>query len=91
MILGDALVRPGQRTRLEALRTRGLEAIQIACGAAAMLGIAALIEAFWSPAPIPAVLKYSVGGLLWVLVFLYLSVAGRGGVTNRSSSRRQGE
>lgn len=77
LVLGDALVHPGQRTRLEALRVRGLEAVQLAGGAAAMLVIAALIEAFWSPAPIPAMWKYTVGSILWLLVAVYLGIAGR--------------
>lgn len=77
LMLGDALVHPGQRDSLDALRTRGLEAVQIACGAAVMLVVAAIIEAFWSPAPIPDVMKYTGGGLLWLLVILYLSIAGR--------------
>jgi uncharacterized membrane protein SpoIIM required for sporulation len=76
LMLGNALIHPGQRTRLEALRVRGLEAVQIAGGAAAMLAVAALIEGFWSPAPIPSFVKYAVGGLLWVLVIVYLATAG---------------
>jgi uncharacterized membrane protein SpoIIM required for sporulation len=76
LMLGNALIHPGQRTRLESLRIRGLEAIQIAGGAAAMLAVAALIEGFWSPAAIPNVVKYAVGGLLWVLVIVYLATAG---------------
>lgn len=78
LMLGDALVHPGNRTRLEALRVLGLEAVQIASGAAVMLVIAALIEAFWSPAPIPAVFKFIAGACLWSLVFAYLGLAGRG-------------
>jgi len=77
LMIGDALIHPGQRTRLESLRHRGLEAIQIACGAGAMLVVAAMIEAFWSPSNIPAAVKYSVGSVLWVLVFVYLTTAGR--------------
>jgi len=77
LMLGGALVHPGQRSRLEALRVRGLEAIQIACGAAAMLAVAALIEAFWSPSAIPNAVKYAVGGMMWLLVVVYLSTAGR--------------
>lgn len=76
LMIGDAALHPGNRTRLEALRVRGLEAVQIAAGAAVMLVIAAMIEAFWSPAPIPAVLKYTVGGVLWCLVALYLLLSG---------------
>ena len=45
-------------------------------GAAVMLVIAAMIEAFWSPAPLPASLKYAVGGGLWCLVALYLALSG---------------
>jgi hypothetical protein len=43
-----------------------------------MLVIAALIEGFWSPAPIPSIFKYVAGAVLWTLVILYLSLAGRG-------------
>lgn len=78
LMLGDSLLRPGQRSRIESLRVRGLEAIRIACGAAVMLMIAALIEAFWSPSDVPNALKYSIGGLLWLLVIVYLTTAGRG-------------
>lgn len=77
LMLGDAMIRPGRRTRIESLRHRGLEAIQVACGSAAMLMVAAMIEAFWSPSNVPNVLKYSMGGALWLLVFLYLFLAGR--------------
>ncbi|MGQ0634167.1 MAG: stage II sporulation protein M [Planctomycetaceae bacterium] len=77
LMLGDALLHPGQRTRLESLRDRGLEAVQIASGAAAMLVIAAVIEAFWSPASVPVAAKYAVGAVFWVLVVVYLATAGR--------------
>jgi uncharacterized membrane protein SpoIIM required for sporulation len=76
LMLGNALIHPGQRSRLEALRTRGREAIQVAAGAAAMIMVAALIEAFWSPSAIPNLLKYSVGAALWLVVIIYLSTAG---------------
>jgi uncharacterized membrane protein SpoIIM required for sporulation len=77
LMLGDSLLRPGQRTRIESLRVRGIESVQIACGAAVMLMVAALIEAFWSPSSVPNELKYAIGALLWVLVFVYLATAGR--------------
>ncbi|MEX0703270.1 MAG: stage II sporulation protein M [Planctomycetales bacterium] len=78
LMLGDALVRPGARTRFESLKVRGFDAVKIAAGAAAMLVVAAGIEAFWSPSGAPVTAKYVVGGLLWITVFLYLGVAGRG-------------
>lgn len=77
LLLGDAWAHPGQRTRLESLRVQGMEAVQIAGGAAVMLVIAAMIEAFWSPAPFPSLVKFVVGGLLWVAVALYLTLSGR--------------
>jgi uncharacterized membrane protein SpoIIM required for sporulation len=77
LMLGNAVIHPGQRTRLENLQVRGREAIQIAGGAVVMLLIAALVEAFWSSAAIPTAVKYSVGALLWLLVALYLSLVGR--------------
>jgi len=76
-MLGHALLHPGQRTRLEALKHQGKDALIIGAGAAAMLVVAALIEAFWSPAPIPAALKYTVGAALWLWVMIYLMFSGR--------------
>lgn len=78
LLLGDSLIHPAGRTRLESLRHRGLEAVQLAAGAAALLVVAALIEAFWSPAPISQVVKYSGAGVLWVVIALYLGLAGAG-------------
>jgi hypothetical protein len=46
-------------------------------GAGAMLAVAALLEAFWSPAPLPSIVKYIGGGVLWLVVFVYLAFAGR--------------
>ncbi|WP_417380314.1 stage II sporulation protein M [Gimesia sp.] len=76
LILGNAIIHPGQRTRFQSLQVRGLEAVQIAGGAAAMLVMAAMIEAFWSPADFPDSVKYVVGSGLWLIVFLYLAFAG---------------
>lgn len=78
LMLGNALLHPGQRTRLESLRVRGLESVQIAAGAAVMLAIAAAVEAFWSPSGVPSILKYIVGTLFWGLVLAYFALAGRG-------------
>jgi uncharacterized membrane protein SpoIIM required for sporulation len=81
LILGHSLVHPGPFTRRQALLRRGLVGIKLAMGAGAMLGVAALIEAFWSPSGAPTLAKYIVGSMLWVLVILYLSLAGRGAHT----------
>jgi uncharacterized membrane protein SpoIIM required for sporulation len=77
MRLGLALVAPGPRTRLSAVRAAAGQSLPIISGAALMLVIAAGIEAFWSPRVLPLALKLSVGGALWTLVALWLSLAGR--------------
>ena len=87
LMLGDALLHPGRRSRVGSLIVRGREAIQIAAGAAAMLLIAAGLEAFWSPAPIAPAVKYAVGGTLWVAVFAWLLLAGRGVGEGRSGGK----
>ncbi|MEJ2309429.1 MAG: stage II sporulation protein M [Gammaproteobacteria bacterium] len=77
LLLGKAIVAPGNYSRLEALRRNAKEAIVLVSGAACMFVIAALIEAFWSPLPVDASLKYGVGALLWLLVGCYLYFTGR--------------
>lgn len=77
--MGYALVRTEGLTRLASLRAQGPALARLALGAAAMLAIAAAIEGFWSPSSVPYVVKWSVAGGLWLLVMVYLCVAGRKG------------
>ena len=77
LVIGHSIVHPGRYTRWDALRIRGLVGVKLALGAGGMLLVAALIEGFWSPSGIPNEVKYAVGALLWVLVIIYLSFAGR--------------
>jgi uncharacterized membrane protein SpoIIM required for sporulation len=77
MRLGLAIVAPGARTRLAALRAAARESLPIISGAALMLLIAAGIEAFWSPRRLAPELKYGVGASLWALVATWLGVSGR--------------
>jgi len=76
--LGDALLAPGPRTRLDALRVAAGRAMTIVYGVIAMLLVAAALEAFWSAkAGVPATVKLGVGVALWTLVLGYLLLAGR--------------
>lgn len=76
--IGMALIDPGPTTRSAALRTSGRDAVQIVLGAAAMMLIAAFIEAFWSSkASLPIAVKVGVGAMLWLVVLSYLFFAGR--------------
>jgi len=77
MRLGLALLAPGPRSRVAALRAAALSSLPIIAGAGLMLVIAAGIEAFWSPRLVPAQWKYAVGAALWLLVALWLGLAGR--------------
>jgi len=76
--LGHALLAPGRRTRLEALKHAAGDAIVVVYGVIGMLVLAAAIEAFWSSARwvLPWV-KYTVGALCWALVAAYLGWQGK--------------
>jgi len=76
--MGWALVAPGRRTRLMALRKAVAEGLPLICGAALMDVMAATLEAFWSSsALVPHAVKYGAGALLWTAVMAYFLFAGR--------------
>ncbi len=81
LVLAHAIIAPGNRTRLESLRERGMVAVKIALGAAAMLFVAAMIEGFWSASPLPNMVKYVAAAFLWLVVIADLALAGRGAET----------
>jgi len=72
MLLGWALVRPGRRTRREALRRAAHDVIVLVVGAACMLVVAALFETFVAPLPVPNAVKYAIGGMNALLLCLYV-------------------
>ena len=70
--LGHAMLLPGRQTRVEALRSAGRDTSVIITGVAAMLLIAAAIEAFWSSAPwISPLGKYIGAAFCWSLVLFF--------------------
>jgi uncharacterized membrane protein SpoIIM required for sporulation len=76
--IGHSLLIPGRLGRRQALVIAAREAIVIVYGVAAMLLVAAAIEAFWSSAVwVPPVMKYSVAALCWISVIGYLTLQGR--------------
>lgn len=78
LMLGHALIAPGQLRRSEALRIKARIAVKIIYGATLFLIIAAMLEAFWSSSSvIPAAVKYAVATLFWGGVALYLLRAGK--------------
>lgn len=77
--LAEALLIPGRKSRLLALRDNSQKAIKIVYGAATLFIMAAFVEAFWSSQVwIPVMVKYAVGISLWLLVISYFTFAGRG-------------
>ncbi|HET7545465.1 MAG TPA: stage II sporulation protein M [Polyangiaceae bacterium] len=77
LCMGAALIVTEGYTRLGSLRRRAPELALLALGAAAMLFIAALIEAFWSPSSLPEQVKFGFSALGWCSVFGFLALAGR--------------
>ena len=76
--LGNALVRPGRLTRVEALKQASKVSMQLIYGVILMLVIAAFLEAFWSSkGAIDPTIKFSVGAGLWSFVLVYFLFAGR--------------
>jgi uncharacterized membrane protein SpoIIM required for sporulation len=77
LVLAYAIVNPGRYPRGIALRNAGKEALKLILGVAAMLVIAGLIEAFFSPLNIPEEIRLGVASLEAPLLFGYLFLAGR--------------
>jgi uncharacterized membrane protein SpoIIM required for sporulation len=72
MRIGRAVLLPGRLPRLEALQTAARETSFIMFGAAVMLLIAAVLEAFWSSAAwVAPTAKYSCAAICWILVLLF--------------------
>ncbi|MCM8534006.1 MAG: stage II sporulation protein M [Lentisphaeraceae bacterium] len=79
MKMGFALIRPGNLTRLAALKKASLTGVKMLYGTAFMTFSAAFIEAFWSSnVSISDNTKYIFGATFWLLVILYFTFAGRG-------------
>jgi uncharacterized membrane protein SpoIIM required for sporulation len=77
LLVGTALIMPGDLTRADALKTRGMEAVRLMLGVAVLLVIAGIIEGFISPAPIDPRIKYSVAAVTGVALYSYLLFVGR--------------
>jgi uncharacterized membrane protein SpoIIM required for sporulation len=76
LLIGSAMLMPGDLTRADALRTRGMEAVRLMMGVALLLVVAGLIEGFVSPAPIDPRIKYSVAAITGVALYAYLLFVG---------------
>jgi uncharacterized membrane protein SpoIIM required for sporulation len=77
LLIGSALVMPGDLSRADALKSRGKDAVRLMMGVAVLLVVAGIIEGFISPAPISAKIKFSIGGITGLALYSYLLLAGR--------------
>ncbi len=77
LMLGYALVNPGEYTRRTAVSMAGREAILLVIGVVAMLVIAGIIEAFFSPMLLPPFLKLTVAAFTFAGEVAYFALAGR--------------
>jgi uncharacterized membrane protein SpoIIM required for sporulation len=76
LLIGSAMLMPGDLTRGDALRTRGMEAVRLMLGVALLLVVAGIIEGFISPAPIDARIKYSIAAITGLALYSYLLFVG---------------
>ncbi|HXC71533.1 MAG TPA: stage II sporulation protein M [Pyrinomonadaceae bacterium] len=76
LLVGSAILMPGDLTRADALKTRGMEAVRLMIGVALLLVVAGIIEGFVSPAPIDPRIKYSVAAITGVALYSYLLFVG---------------
>lgn len=77
LLIGSAILLPGDLSRADALKVRGKDAVQLVAGCVPVLVIAGIIEGFISPAPINPIIKVSIGVMTGLALFSFLLLAGR--------------
>jgi len=70
--LGHAMLFPGALRWKESVARGGIEATRLVSGIIPMLVVAGILEGFFSPSQAPVWLKFTVGGLLFTLLNLWL-------------------
>jgi uncharacterized membrane protein SpoIIM required for sporulation len=77
LLIGSALVLPGDLSRADALKSRGKDAVRLMVGVAVLLVVAGIIEGFISPAPINPKIKLTIAAVTGLALYSYLLLAGR--------------
>ncbi|MEZ5305929.1 MAG: stage II sporulation protein M [Pyrinomonadaceae bacterium] len=78
IMIGYALINPGDLSRGDAVRKAGMEAAKIVMGCASVLVVAGIIEGFLSPSSLPPWIKFTTGFVTFTALIVYLALAGRG-------------
>ena len=76
MMIGYAMIDPGDLTRAQALKKKGIEASRIVIGCACFLVVAGIIEGFISPSDLPPAVKIATGVGTGLAMYSYLGLAG---------------
>ncbi|MBM7792561.1 stage II sporulation protein M [Paenarthrobacter ilicis] len=80
-----AMVRPGPRTRMQAVADEGRSLITVALGLVLVLLVSGIVEGFVTPSPLPVWAKITIGALVLAAYWSYTLVLGgraaRAGVT----------
>lgn len=77
LLIGSGILLPGDLSRADALKSRGMQGIRLMLGIMPLLVLAGIIEGFISPAPINPMIKFTIAGLTGVGLYSYLLLAGR--------------
>lgn len=77
MIIGYAIINPGNLSRVDAVKQKGLEATRLVIGCACILVLAGIIEGFLSPSALPIWVKYLTGISTGIAMLAYLLLVGR--------------
>ena len=76
--IGWAWIAPGPlRTRGRALAETAREGMVVALGLVVVLAVSGFLEAFVTPAPLPAVVRVGIGVVVWLGFFAYVILFGR--------------
>jgi len=91
LVLAQALVKPGDYKRRDALLVQGKIAIKLVIGTIPLFIVAALIEGFITPSRLPNFAKLAVAAVSLILFFFYLFIGNRGAVAKRRSHADNGK
>jgi uncharacterized membrane protein SpoIIM required for sporulation len=85
LLIGTALLMPGNLSRGDALKSRGADAVKLIVGCVPLLVMAGIIEGFISPQPIPSAIKIGIGVITGITLYSYLFLAGHDDESDQSS------
>jgi uncharacterized membrane protein SpoIIM required for sporulation len=88
LLVGSAILIPGDLSRFDSIRLRGRDSIQLIVGCIPLLVLAGIIEGFISPAPISPAFKFGVAAATGLALYTYLLLAGREDATEARPERR---